>query len=151
MMANVAIMARPLWVLCEMPATTPPLTSFRWKKMVRKTISMNQFLTLGGRVLCNQCQARSSRTKMQCRAPAIKGKQVCKTHGGRSTGPKTPEGRARCAQAKTIHGNDTRASRAEHSKKMAEIRDLEAIGFKIDMFTGSRFVGRKPKPKSSDG
>jgi hypothetical protein len=113
--------------------------------MAKKTDSMNQFLTLGGRVLCNQCQARSSRTKMQCRAPAMKGKRVCRTHGGLSTGPKTPRGIARCAQAKTIHGNDTRAGRAEHSKKMAEIRDLEAVGFKIGLFTGSRFVGRKPK------
>jgi hypothetical protein len=31
---------------------------------------------------------------------------------------------------------------------MAEIRELEAIGFKIGMFTGSRIVGRKPKPLS---
>lgn len=65
----------------------------------------------------------------------------------KNTGPKTPEGRARCAQAKTIHGNDTRADRAEHSKKMAEIRDLEALGFKNGIFTGSRFAGRKPKPR----
>ena len=115
--------------------------------MTKQHQPIDQFLTLGGRIRCNQCQAHSSRTKKQCRAPAMKNKRVCKTHGGRSTGPKTPEGRARCAQAKTIHGNDTRADRAEHSKKMAEIRDLEALGFKIGMFTGSRFVGRKPKRK----
>ena len=115
--------------------------------MANQKNQVNQFLTLGGRVLCNQCQARSSRTKKQCRAPAMKGKRVCRTHGGLSTGPKTAEGRARCAQAKTIHGNDTRVARAEHSKKMAEIRNLEAIGFKIGMFTGTRLVGRKPKPK----
>ena len=77
----------------------------------------------------------------------MKNKRVCKTHGGRSTGPKTPEGRARCAQAKTIHGNETRADRVERSKKMAEIRGLEALGFKIGMFTGARFAGRKPKSK----
>jgi hypothetical protein len=115
--------------------------------MAKKMDSMNQFLTLGGRVLCNQCQARSSRTKLQCRAPAIKGKQVCKTHGGRSTGPKTAEGRARCAKAKTIHGQDSRAQRAEHSARMHEIRVLEDLGFKIGMFSGSRISGRKSKPK----
>jgi hypothetical protein len=75
----------------------------------------------------------------------MKGKRVCRTHGGLSTGPKTPEGRARCAKAKTTHGNDTRVARAEHSKKMAEIRNLEAIGFDIGMFNGTRLVGRKPK------
>lgn len=106
---------------------------------------MNQFLTLGGRVLCNQCQARSSRTKMQCRAPALAGKRVCKTHGGRSTGPKTDEGRMQCAQAKTIHGRDSRAQRAEHARKMHEIRMLEAIGFKYGFMTGSKMLGRKPK------
>ena len=115
--------------------------------MTKQHQPINQFLTLGGRIRCNQCQAYSSRTKKQCRAPALDGKRVCRTHGGLSTGPKTPEGRARCAQAKTIHGNDTRADRAEHSKKMAEIRDLEALGIKIGMFTGSRFVGRKPKTR----
>jgi len=113
--------------------------------MEKITNSMNQFLTLGGRVICNQCQARSSRTKIQCRAPALKGKRVCRTHGGLSTGPKTAEGRARCAKAKTTHGQDSRAQRAEHSKKMAEIRNLEALGFIIGMFTGSRIPGRKPK------
>lgn len=148
MMANVAIMARPLWVLCEMPATNLRLLSFRWKNMAKKTDFMNQFLTLGGRLLCNQCQARSSRTKMQCRAPALKGKRVCKTHGGRSTGPKTPEGRARCALAKTIHGNDTRAARIEQSKKMSEIRALETLGFTHGFMSGSKIPGRKPKPPS---
>ena len=110
------------------------------------TLHLEQVLvTAGGRITCQRCTAQSKRTKLQCGIAALKGKKKCQFHGGRSTGPKTPEGRARCAQAKTIHGNDTRADRAEHSKKMAEIRDLEAIGFKIGMFTGSRFAGRKPK------
>lgn len=145
-MANVAIMARPLWVLCEMADTCLADPAIKVDDMAKTAKPMNQFFTLGGRVLCNQCQARSSRTKLQCRAPAMKGKRVCRTHGGLSTGPKTAAGRARCAQAKTIHGNETRSIRAEHSKKMEEIRNLEAIGFKIGMFTGTRIVGRKPKP-----
>jgi hypothetical protein len=114
--------------------------------MATERLPTNQFLTLGGRVLCNQCQAQSSRTKKQCRAPAMKGKRVCRTHGGLSTGPKTPEGRARCAKAKTTHGQDSRAQRTEHARKMHEIRMLEAIGFKYGLMTGSRIPGRKPKP-----
>lgn len=145
-MANVANMARPLWVLCEMADTCLADPAIKVDDMA-KTKPMNQFLTLGGRVLCNQCQARSSRTKMQCRAPAMKGKRVCRTHGGMSTGPKTAAGRARCAQAKTIHGHDTRAHRAEYSARMHEIRLLEAIGFNIGLFHGTRIVGRKPRPR----
>jgi hypothetical protein len=34
-----------------------------------------------------------------CRAKAINGKGRCKFHGGMSTGPKTPEGRERIAEA----------------------------------------------------
>ena len=55
---------------------------------------MANYTTLGGRVTCTQCNAQSKLTKLQCRAPAIKGKTKCRFHGGRSTGAKTTEGRA---------------------------------------------------------
>ncbi|MDA0630613.1 MAG: HGGxSTG domain-containing protein, partial [Proteobacteria bacterium] len=42
----------------------------------------------------------SKRTRKQCGAPAMRGKRVCRFHGGLSTGPKSAEGRARCAAAK---------------------------------------------------
>jgi hypothetical protein len=67
---------------------------------------MTNFTTLGGRVACTQCNAQSKRTKLQCRAPAIKGKTKCRFHGGRSTGAKTAEGRARIAAAHTVHGRE---------------------------------------------
>ena len=105
---------------------------------------MNKFFTLGGRVECNQCQARSSRTKLQCRAPAIKGKRVCKWHGGRSTGPKTEAGRQRCAEAKTIHGRETREARTERSLASARLAVLEAVGFSIGLMSGGRTRGRRP-------
>ena len=89
-----------------------------------------------------RCAAKCKARQAQCNNLAAYGMRVCHKHGAR--------------QAVTIthgqdhsqykHGNATREARAEHSKKMAEIRDLEALGFKIGMFTGSRFVGRKPKP-----
>lgn len=105
---------------------------------------MNKFFTLGGRVECNQCQARSSSTKLQCRAPAIKGKRVCKWHGGRSTGPKTEAGRKRCAEAKTVHGRETRGARSERSLGSARLTVLEAVGFSIGLMSGSRTRGVKP-------
>ena len=103
-------------------------------------------LTAGGRICCRQCQAMSKRTRLQCKAPAIKGRNVCRTHGGLSTGPKTEQGRERCAEAKTIHGNETRAERAERSRKSAELHELVDLGNAIGLFNGTvRLGGRPPK------
>ena len=81
--------------------------------------------TLGGRITCPRCQATSKRRKRQCRSPAIKGKHVCSKHGSRSTGPKTVEGRQRCAAAHIIHGRETRAKRELRAEKLRELRKLE--------------------------
>ena len=113
--------------------------------MPHKTLHLEQTLkTLGGRVTCQRCQAKSKRTKLQCAAPALKGKQVCKTHGGRSTGPKTEAGRQRCAEAKTIHGRETRETRNERSLASARLAVLEAVGFSIGLMSGGRTRGVKP-------
>lgn len=55
----------------------------------------------------------------------MRGKRVCRTHGGASTGPRTPEGRQRCAEAKTIHGWETRAIRGKRDAKLRELREIE--------------------------
>ena len=86
------------------------------------------FMTLAsGRIRCSRCQALSKRTKLQCGAPAIRGKRVCLRHGGKSMGPKTKEGRKRCGIAKTVHGGETRAIRAARPAKMAELKVLEKV------------------------
>jgi len=93
-----------------------------------KSMSNNSnFVIAGGRIHCDQCRATSKRTHLQCRAPAMKGKAVCRAHGGLSTGPRTPEGRKRCSQAKTIHGFETRAGRAERALGMLRLRELEDL------------------------
>ena len=113
--------------------------------MHRQTLHLEQTLTtLGGRVICPRCQAKSKRTKLQCAAPALKGKRVCKTHGGRSTGPKTEAGRQRCTDAKTIHGHETREARTERSLASARLAVLEAVGFSIGLMSGGRTRGVKP-------
>jgi len=110
-----------------------------------ETILLEQtFLTLGGRIRCLQCQAKSKRTKQQCRAPAAKGQTKCRFHGGASTGPKTPEGRLRCAEAKTIHGNETRKARSDRAEAMRRLRALEDLGHKLGIMHGPRMPGRKP-------
>ena len=74
----------------------------------------------------------------------MKGKAVCKTHGGRSTGPKTEAGRLRCAEAKTIHGRETREVRTERSLALARLAVLEEAGFLLGCMTGARTRGRRP-------
>ena len=112
--------------------------------MSKKTLQMNQFFTLGGKVHCNQCQAQSKHTKTQCKKPAMKGKRVCRTHGGASTGPKTPEGRQRCASARTTNGLESREARTKRSLATAKLAALEEIGFAIGLMSGSRTRGRRP-------
>lgn len=45
------------------------------------------------------CGAKTTRRGTPCRNKSEPGRKRCKFHGGRSTGPKTPEGRARIAEA----------------------------------------------------
>ena len=91
-------------------------------------------LTLGGRIRCPRCQAQSKRTKQQCRSPAIRGKRVCRIHGGRSTGPRTQQGRNLCGAAKTLHGRETRAIRAKRLQALAELKLLERMGKGVGVF-----------------
>ena len=88
---------------------------------------MENTIELFNGTLALRCRAHSKRSGLQCRKAAIRGKQVCRTHGGASTGPRTPEGRQRCAEAKAIHGRETRAIRAKRDKKLRELREIERL------------------------
>jgi hypothetical protein len=111
----------------------------------RQTLLLEQTLTtLGGRVICQRCQAMSKRTKLQCAAAALKFKRVCRAHGGLSKGYKTEAGRQRLAKAKTIHGRETREARTERSLAMARLAVLEAVGHTLGFMNGTRTRGRKP-------
>jgi hypothetical protein len=88
-------------------------------KLMEKTI-----ITGGGRIKAPRCQARSKRTKIQFGLTAARGKRVCRFHGAKSTGPKTLEGRRRCAAAKTLHGTDPREMRKASRAKMRELNAL---------------------------
>jgi len=75
----------------------------------------------------------------------VKDKNVCRTHGGWSTGPKTEEGRQRCAEVKTVHGDETRAKRAERSRKSAELDHLLTVGSALGLFEpNTKLKGRPP-------
>ncbi len=66
-------------------------------------------------------------------------------HGGASTGPQTTEGRQRCAQAKTIHGQETTQVRMERSLGSARLAVLESVGHALGVLSGPRTRGRKPE------
>jgi hypothetical protein len=106
---------------------------------------MSTITTLGGRIQCNQCQAKSKRSQLQCRGPAVRAMNVCRMHSGKGSGPKTKEGRQRCAEAKTIHGFETRKARTERAEGMRRLRELEDLGHLLGIMSGTRTPGRKPK------
>jgi hypothetical protein len=49
------------------------------------------------------------------------------------TGPKTAAGRVKCAEAKTVHGRETRAIRHERAEKLRELRHLEQMMHRMGM------------------
>lgn len=73
------------------------------------------------------------------------GKGVCRNHGGLSTGPRSIDGRRRCAIAKTDHGKETRAIRKERKQKAVELHRLVDLGNAIGLFHPKAALrGRKP-------
>jgi hypothetical protein len=90
-------------------------------------------LTAGGRIRCLQCNATSKRTGVKCRAAALRGKTKCASHGGRSTGPKTDEGKARIAAAQLVHGRETRQARIGRSLGLKRLAELEAEARRLGM------------------
>ena len=70
-----------------------------------------------------RCGAKT-RAGGTCQNPAIKGRSRCKLHGGRSTGPRTPEGKARAAAAHTKHGRRSKAHVEKVKAINAELRRI---------------------------
>jgi hypothetical protein len=78
-----------------------------------------------------RCGAKT-RAGTPCKNPAIAGKQRCRMHGGKSTGAKTPEGRAKLRALHWKHGRATTEAKAEARRRAqvgreirAELRDIE--------------------------
>lgn len=101
--------------------------------------------TAGGKIRCRRCKAQSSRTKLQCGKPALKGKVVCGHHGGYSTGPRSKEGKDRIRAAHFKHGDETLEAKAERSAKSVMFRYLTDVGNYCDLFYGQiKTRGRPP-------
>ena len=72
-----------------------------------------------------RCGART-REHQPCRAPAVRGKERCRMHGGRSTGPRTPEGRERSTRARWKHGRYSAERQREFQRRKAECAAFDA-------------------------
>ena len=96
-----------------------------------------------GRIRCRRCSARSKRTKLRCGAPAIRGKTKCYYHGGRSTGPRTEQGKANSARANLKHGKYTKQAQTEYSAASAQLSQLEDAMYILGMSNAPRCTGRK--------
>lgn len=101
-------------------------------------------VTAGGKIRCRRCKAQSSRTKLQCTKPSLKGKAVCQFHGGRSTGPKSKEGKERIRSAHFKHGQETLEAKAERSAKSAMFLYLRDLGEHLGILKKSKIKGRYP-------
>jgi hypothetical protein len=80
-----------------------------------------------------RCGARSKRTGKPCQAAAMPNGR-CKVHGGKSTGPRTPEGLERSKRANWKHGYYSREAKAERQRVKAAamvlryLRIMEGFG-----------------------
>lgn len=104
---------------------------------------MSQILT-NNHIPCRRCNATSKRTKLQCGAPAMRGKVKCRIHGGKSTGFRTEEGKQRIIAANLKHGDYTKAKRQEHKETSTELFQLEDAMHVLGMTTSPRLRGRRP-------
>ena len=100
-------------------------------------------ITAGGKIVCKRCKAVSGRTKQQCGRPAIRNKEVCQFHGGRSTGPKSEHAKKRLKTLHLVHGQYTKEHRIAFAKQNLTLRYLEDVGVHVGLLP-SRTRGRKP-------
>jgi len=77
-----------------------------------------------------RCGAHCKSTGQPCRAPGMRRSNGvysrCYMHGGRSTGPKTPEGKERVRQARITHGRSTAKAKAIRRELRDALRAIKA-------------------------
>jgi hypothetical protein len=100
-------------------------------------------VTAAGRINCLRCTAQSTRTKSQCKKPALRisRTQKCGFHGGR---PHSDETLRRIAEANTTHGESSKAAKEKYRDDSAMIHELEDALYVLKMAEGPRTRGRKP-------
>lgn len=90
-----------------------------------------------------RCKARCKATGEQCKNPSAFGLAVCRYHGARR--PHTV--RRGKDHWNYQHGQETLEARAEHSMRLAELRELEELSYALGLAAGPKWKGRKPRPR----
>ena len=101
------------------------------------------------KALIPRCQAYKQHTNrtQQCRKFAIKGRHLCRTHGGAAgSGTQSPEGRQKQIEAVTQNGNETRLKRVQRSLASQKLRELERVGRELGIIDGRGSRGPYYKP-----
>ena len=86
-----------------------------------------------------RCQAAKKRTngKVQCSKFAIKGKHLCRTHGGAAgSGMLSDQGRKKQIASVTVDGSETLEKRRARSVASKELKRLERQAREIGLITG---------------
>ena len=90
----------------------------------RKTlIEAGRGTRLGASWPGQRCLAQT-RKGTPCQNPVVTGRVRCRMHGGKSTGPRTAQGKARVAAAHTKHGQRSAAHVATLKYIHAELRRI---------------------------
>ena len=88
---------------------------------LQKLIEAGKATRLGAHWPGQRCFAKT-RQGTPCRNPVVTDRNRCRMHGGKSTGPRTPEGKARSIAAHTKHGRRSRAHVARVKAINAKLR-----------------------------
>ena len=112
----------------------------------KKIISIGLGTRFGVNWPGKRCLAKTRRGT-PCQKPAITGKGRCQLHGGRSTGPKTPEGLNRLAVLNTVHGQRTKERRAEAKALATAKKEIEAqLKDRIALMIADGFLPKGYRP-----
>jgi hypothetical protein len=100
-------------------------------------------LTAAGKITCLRCTAKSTRTKIQCRKPALRASrtQKCEFHGGRAH---SADVLRRISEANTLHGECSIVAKQRQRDESALLHELEDALHVLKMASGPRTRGRKP-------
>ena len=89
----------------------------------KKLIDAGRDTRLGPHWPGQRCRAKT-RKGTPCQNPVVTGRSRCRMHGGKSTGPRTAEGKARAAAAHTKHGRRSKAHLEKVRYINAELRRI---------------------------
>lgn len=100
-----------------------------------------------GEAWCGRRCGAKTRAGSPCKRPAIAGKGRCRLHGGRSTGPRSADGRARIAEANLKHGQRTNSKLAENRERSQAHREINfALRSRIALMIQQGFLPKGWRP-----